>query len=371
MVVAGTPAEEPEPAVGNLPKNSIHPLIFETDQLNYPLPGMSDVMPYRSTVFSSMNRQQLADYRSAWKKHVAAVVQQFQPDLIHSHHVWLLSSMLKDIVPNLPVVTSCHATGIRQMTLCPHLAAEVQQGCAQNDGFFVLHHGHADELEKQLGVSPEQIHIVGAGYNESVFNLQGRSGGTDAKPTIVYAGKYSNAKGLPSLLDAIEILRTSFPNVELHVAGSGDSDEANQLRVRMQQMAPTVVLHGQLSQPELAELLKRSSLFVLPSFYEGLPLVVVEAMACGCRVVCTDLFGVRNQIAPLAGELLSTVALPDMESIDQPVDSQLPDFARRLAAAMEQQLRLVVGEQKTDVLDRFTWASVFDKVEMVWKSFVS
>ena len=96
------------------------------------------------------------------------------------------------------------------------------------------------------------------------------------------------------------------------VAGSGAGEEADRLRTRMLAMAPTVVLHGQLSQAALAELMRTCAVFVLPSFYEGLGLVLVEALACGCRLVATALPGVQEQLAPLLGPALQKVAMPRM-----------------------------------------------------------
>ena len=56
----------------------------------------------------------------------------------------------------------------------------------------------------------------------------------------------------------------------------------------MLSMAPAVTLHGQLNQPQLAVLMRRCGVCVLPSFYEGLPLVLIEAAACGCRIVAAE-----------------------------------------------------------------------------------
>ncbi|MDZ7663922.1 MAG: glycosyltransferase [Desulfotignum sp.] len=45
------------------------------------------------------------------------------------------------------------------------------------------------------------------------------------------------------------------------------------------------IYHGPLSHDDLGDLLRHAHVFVLPSFYEGLPLVLMEALACGCRLV--------------------------------------------------------------------------------------
>ncbi len=364
--VIGVPAEDPNPGVGSLAPDAIYPLVFETPDLPFPVPGMSDVMPYRSTRFSTLDSAQVETYLAAWRAHLAPLVADLKPDVIHSHHVWLMSSILKDVAPEIPVVTHCHATGLRQMALCPHLADRVRAGCRRNDRFVVLHQGHADALVEALEIPPSRVQVVGAGYGDETFDAAGRI----AEPghTLLYAGKYSHAKGLPWLLDAVAALAANKPGLRLHIAGSGAGPEADALRTRMEVM-PEVILHGQVDQPRLAELMRQASVFVLPSFYEGLPLVLVEAAASGCRVVSTDLAGVRELCGAL-GSWLDRVPLPRLERVDEPVDEDLPAFVDALAGALA---RALESSPPCDVpeLALWTWRAVFERVESVWSELSS
>ncbi len=369
-VVVGVPAGEPLPDVGGLPTDKIQPLVFGDAGPPFPVPGMSDVMPYPSTVFSAMTDGQISTYVGTWRGHLTGVIREFNPQIIHTHHIWLVSSMIKDLAPTSPVVTHCHATGLRQMELVPRLAERVRSGCARNDAFVVLHQGHADELGRRLGIGDDRIHIVGAGYREELFHPHGRD--EHRPPALLYTGKFSKAKGLPWLLDAFDNLKTTHPNLVLHIAGSGSGAEAESLRNRMISMAPGVRLHGQLAQSELAELMRRSSVFVLPSFYEGLPLVLVEAFACGCRLVATDLPGIVDELAPRLGDALELVELPVMAGIDTPIEAELPTFVHRLETSLRHALDAgPLGDPAatmSDALAAFTWAAVFDRTERVWKN---
>ncbi len=365
-VVVGVPVEDPHPAVGGLAPGQVHPLVFGTGELDFPVPGMSDVMPYPSTRFSKMTPVQIDTYRSAWRGHLRKVIAEFQPDVIHAHHVWLLSSLLKDVAPGIPVVNQCHATGLRQMTLCPHLSDEVKAGCSRNDRFLVLHRGHAEQLARVLSIPHNRIHVVGAGYREDLFHTHGSEARQDK--ALLYVGKYSAAKGLPWLLDAVERLAERIPGLALHVAGSGAGSEAEALRQRMQAMTPTVVLHGQVEQSKLASLMRRCSVCVLPSFYEGVPLVLVEALACGCRLVSTRLPGVVDQLVPHLGPFIELVPLPRLVGADSPVPEDLPAFVDNLAKSIETALEKPVLDKQglTQALEPFTWSAVFRRVERVW-----
>ncbi len=368
-VAVGTPAHSCHPEVGGLPPDRIHRLNFGVGKLSYPVPGMSDIMPYESTRFSAMDSGLVDGYLTAWRRHIRQLVSTTRPDLIHSHHVWLVSSILKDIAPETPVVTTCHATGLRQMELCPHLAPAVRAGCARNDRFAVLHRLHAQQLCNALGVAASRVHAVGAGFRHDLFH--GRDRATPNPPRLLYVGKFAAAKGLPVLLDAVERLAAKGTPFELHVAGAGTGSEAEGLRRRMDSLGRLLVVHGQLAQLQLADLMRTASVCVLPSFYEGLPLVLVEAFASGCRIVATDLPGIVEQLSPRLGDALELVELPGMAGVDTPKPDDLPDFTTRLAAAIERTLAAPpIGDPsitRPGAVDAFTWEAVFRSVESVWR----
>lgn len=365
-VVIGVPAGGATPTVGDLDSSQIYPLRFETPELPFALPGMSDVMPYPSTRFQDMPPRQLTLYRDAWCQHLRPLLAEFQPDLIHSHHVWLLSSWLKELAPETPIVTHCHATGLRQRELCPHLAADVSRGCARNEHFVVLHRGHCAALKAALGVADSRITAIGAGYREQLFFRD--STVTRTRQTLLYAGKFSFAKGLHCLLDTAVTLRRRFPRLVLHVAGDGAGSEAEHLRQRMRAMSPAVVMHGMLPQAQLAQLMRRCELFVLPSFYEGLPLVLVEAIASGMRAVCTDLPGVATEIAPALGAALVLVPLPTLLSVDEPAPQALPGFIEALADGITEQLDSAGALEPPPGLADFTWSAVLGRVDRIWRA---
>ncbi|MCK9996560.1 MAG: glycosyltransferase family 4 protein [Candidatus Krumholzibacteria bacterium] len=359
------------PVLGNLEPSDIHPVFFagggRDPDLDFPVPGMSDVMPYSSSVWSQLSDKSLAAYRRTWREHLRQVIESFQPDLIHSNHIWLLSSLVKDIAPKLPAVATCHATGLRQMELCPGLKNEVVRGCRRIDRFCVLREDHLRQLAGTLEIPSERITVTGVGYRDELFYPAANSAPRTGE--LLYIGKYSAAKGLPWLLDAVEKLAIDHPDLRLHVAGSGAGPEADRLLSRMETMAPVVVRHGQLDQAALADLMRRCDICVLPSFYEGVPLVLVEAAACGCRIVSTALPGVIEQIAPHLGDRLDLVPLPRLAGIDQPVSEDLPRFVDDLVVALGGALDKGRQTSPPD-LAHFTWDAVFGRVENIWRELI-
>lgn len=366
LALVGLPAGLPAPELSGTP---LRPLRFGTERLPFDLPGMSDTMPYPSRRFASLSTAELAAYRAAWREHLAAAVAELRPRVIHSHHVWLLSALIKDVAPEIPVLTSCHATGLRQAELCPGLAPSVRRGCARNERFLALHAGHAARLAEALEVAAERIDVAGAGYRPEHFHARGRTAGSGR---LLYVGKFAAAKGLPQLLDASERLAAGGVAHTLDVAGGGGGEEGATLEARMAALAPRVTLHGQLEQPELAALMRRCDVCVLPSFFEGLPLVLVEAAACGCRLVATDLPGIRAELAARLGDVLALVPPPALIAVDRPHVEELPGFTARLSAALGAALEAGEAPAGAAAACRdLAWPEVFARVERIWLELAS
>lgn len=364
--VVGTPVEDCEPAVGDLPADRIEPLRFgRGGDLPFAVPGMSDVMPYPSTRFAALSNDELAAYRARWSAHLRGVLTRFAPDVIHAHHAWLVGALLRDLAPQVPIVLHGHGTELRQLELCPHLRDEVTSGCRRADRFALLHDEHARRYRDAYGLGDAQVAVVGAGYRDELFHARGRP--TDPGATIVYAGKLSRAKGLPWLLDAVERLARTRADVRLFVAGGGAGAESDALRERMRSLAPHVVAHGPLEQERLAALLRSAAVFVLPSFSEGLPLVLVEAAAAGCRLVATRLPGIVSGLAGPLGDALELCAPPRMLRVDEPDPRDLPAFVTALAAALERALQRGPVAAPPPGLAQFTWDAVFARVAAVWR----
>jgi glycosyltransferase involved in cell wall biosynthesis len=361
-IVCAAPAHEPAPSVPGVAPERVLALRFGAGDLPFDVPGMSDVMPYPSSVFGALTEAQWAAYERAWRAHLTDAIERARPELIHAHHVWFLSALLHELAPDVPLVVHCHSTGLRQLVrAAPALATRVRAGCRAADAFVVLHDEHVAQLTTALDVPCERVHVVGAGFAPERFHTRGRA----VEPgSVLYVGKLAEAKGVGALLDAATLLATRVPGFRLHVVGGGSGAEAERLRARMAELAPVVVVHGRLDDEPLAERMRRSAVFTLPSFYEGLPLVLVEARASGCRLVASELPGVRA-LQPSLGAALTAVPLPRLE-VDRPHADDLPGFAQRLTDALSIALAAPDLPPRAADLAPYTWAAVFARIERAW-----
>jgi glycosyltransferase involved in cell wall biosynthesis len=131
------------------------------------------------------------------------------------------------------------------------------------------------------------VHVITYGVRLDKFQPQAepRADGFD----VLFAGQVSLRKGIPYLLEAFA--RVKHPDKTLTIVGHVQ-DELRDVLPKLPQDG--VAFTGSLPQSELARRMSASHLLVLPSVEDGLGLVQLQAMACGCPVLATDMTGAED-----------------------------------------------------------------------------
>ena len=96
-------------------------------------------------------------------------------------------------------------------------------------------------------------------------------------------------KGITYLLKAMPEIVSHFPDISLVIAGEGPLEEQLKKEAHTLGVQENIFFAG--PRLDMPELLKLFDLYVLPSLWEGLPMVLLEAMAAGCPIVATDVGG--------------------------------------------------------------------------------
>lgn len=331
------------------------PAFYQSAQMPFPVAGMSDEMPYESTVYSQMSPEMVDNFKQTFLETFRRAVEQFRPDLVLCHHLYLLTALIREQYSGI-VLGVCHGTGLRQLKKNPLEQAYIRTQIKRLDKIFALHQVQKQEIVRLFEIPPERVMVIGSGYNDEVFrdlNLPRKKGG------VIYAGKLSEKKGVLSLLKCMEHIRRP---ITLELAGGAGSAAEKPLVDHLARQCPCpVTFLGKLDQKSLAEAFCENEVFVLPSFYEGLPLVLMEALACGLRVVCTDLPGVKAWMDEnIPGNGIRYVRPPDMKNADEPLPEALPAFERALAREIENSIA-APGGNAVD-LRGVSWAGVCGRI---------
>jgi glycosyltransferase involved in cell wall biosynthesis len=123
-----------------------------------------------------------------------------------------------------------------------------------------------------------------------------RAPSAERPPTVLFVGSWIARKGIATLVEAAAILRARGIAPRFVLAGTG-RDAPQVLACWPPELRPAVTVVPRFDPAQEAALYAGADLFVLPSFFEGQPLALLQAMAAGCCCVASDIGGTRDLIA--------------------------------------------------------------------------
>lgn len=285
---------------------------------------------------------------AAWR-----LVRRERVDVIHAH--WLvpqgLIAALLQWLPGrrVPYVVTSHGADL--YALKGRLLDGIKRFVARRAAAATVVSSAMRERLAALGVPAAHIHVLPMGVD-----LSGRFTPDPAVPRsaheILFVGRLVEKKGLRHLIDAMPLVLAQAPDAFLSIAGFGPEEGVLRQQVRDLGLESKVRFLGAVPQAALPALYRRAALFVAPFVQaesgdqEGLGLVLVEAIGCGCPVLVGDVPAVRDVIE--AEEWIADARRTDV-------------LARRivqLLATVPPQLQADIQAARQALLARLEWTAV-------------
>ncbi|MDO5734635.1 MAG: glycosyltransferase family 4 protein [Eubacteriales bacterium] len=341
---------------------------FESPELPFPIAGMSDVMPYPSTIYHKLEKDQLASWKQAFLKQLEKIKQEQAPELIIAHHLWILTRLLEEVFPEVPIVAISHGTDLRQALQNPGLASKEVGSLDGLDKVFALSSLHIDDIHSLFGVPKQKLIVTGGAFDQELFYPD------DSKPELgdeprrdfrfVYAGKLSEAKGTFELIKAFHRLSKRGLKMRLDLIGQLNPEVEAILNAEPD---AKIRVYDVASQEALAAELRTADCFVFPSYFEGLGLIALEALASGLRMVVNELPTLQEQLNDklLEHPWISWVPLPELEHIDQPKKAAIPGYVESLAEAMLEQYEAAKegpSDSPMELVLEHSWDRLSDRI---------
>ncbi|CUH64773.1 Glycosyltransferase KanE [Thalassovita gelatinovora] len=138
----------------------------------------------------------------------------------------------------------------------------------------------------------DRMHIVHCGVDPERYAGQGDRAGNH----LLFVGRLAAVKGLPVLFEAMTGALEHHPDLRLTLIGDGPERAALEAEAVKAGLADRVEFLGYKSQSEVAGMLQQIDALILPSFAEGVPVVLMEAMAAGLPVVTTQIAGIPELV---------------------------------------------------------------------------
>lgn len=196
-----------------------------------------------------------------------------------------------------------------------------------------------EEVMRRHSIPPGRIHVIPNYVDTDLFRP--REAHTDTTRRVCFVGRLDRQKNLKALIEAMEGL-----DAELFVVGSGRL--RGDLEEEAKRRGVCVRFLGNVPHRRLPEIHNSSSLFILPSHYEGHPKALLEAMACGRPCIGTDVPGTRELIRDGETGLLCGTSADQIRSA---IRHLLDDRALRASLGARAREFVVEGFSLPKVLD--------------------
>jgi glycosyltransferase involved in cell wall biosynthesis len=261
--------------------------------------------------------------------------------------------LLRQHPPDAPLIYTSHHTYRtahgRHIGTAP-MAHFESRGYRLAERIIAVSQSTASSLVNDYQLSRDVISVIPAGVDTGW--LSPPSPGAE-RNTVLFVGRLVPNKGVQYFVAMFRSLAKEYPNLVAEVCGEGilyDAalSAATSLDGRLRML-------GRVSDEELRDAYRRARLFVMPSKYEGLGLVALEAMACGTPVVGLDVPGLRD----LRDTGISLVPAGDQQALHEKVSQLLSDDVRR-------------GELSKQALEavrsNYAWEVVRTRIAEVYRS---
>lgn len=262
------------------------------------------------------------------------VIRKFKPDIVHAHmvHANILARLVRTTTPMAKLICTAHNSNeggyIRQLAYrTTHKLANLTTNVSETA---------VASFEASKAVPKGSMLAVynGVDFNNFVYQSTAKQkiikelGLSFDSQIILAVGRFNLQKNYCNLLNAISILKedSTTPFVLL-IAGDGELRGEVEQSIKTLNISDNVVLLGRRS--DVPILMSACDVFVLSSDYEGLPTVLIEALACQARVVSTDVSGVHE----IVGTYGNIVPIKDPVALAHSIKITLKDTSKNIVGS--------------------------------------
>lgn len=203
----------------------------------------------------------------------------------------------------------------------------------------------------EFGLQEEHVVVIPNGINISQFPFATLD---EKKNQVLFVGSLIARKGPATLLQAMRLVHQDLPDTKLVLVGEGDERAHLEKFIAEHDMADYVCLAGTQTQSAVAELMRESRLFVLPSIEEGQGVVLMEALASGTPCVGSNVGGIPDVVTEDVGRLVEP---GDAHALAEAIRAYLTDAELWQKAS-------AAGRQR--VLEHYDWNHLAGEISAVY-----
>ncbi len=214
-------------------------------------------------------------------------------------------------------------------------------------------------LATRFNIARERITRVFPGTSPEFHGAAPRRSYDRTCIKLIFSGTWIERKGIRQLIEAFSILADRHPGLQLGILGAGAPAESV-LADFPESLRSRITVFPPLSHAECAEVLLDHDVFLLPSFFEGTPLALIEAMCTGIPAITTATCGMKDVVQDGQNGLL--VSPGNSEQIVRSVELIMTDSS----------LRQRLGRQAAgDAAEKYTWKAAAELVDSAYSKLLN
>jgi L-malate glycosyltransferase len=240
-----------------------------------------------------------------------------KPDLIHAHiFMSAFVALIIKIIYGIKFVYTEHSTGFISETL-PWMSVLLTKFALMNTSAVLpVSRDLGNKLSKIY--NNKSLYVIPNTYDEKIFFYKDRKSELKKyKHTFLFVGIVSPIKGLDYFFKALKKAKDDGLDVSMGIVGGSKKDGLDYYNNLQEQLIndnliDDVTFYGQLEKEKIGALMQNTLFFVLPSTYENLPCVIIEAQACGLPVIASSVGGVPEMVGSDQGVLFEAKNIDQM-----------------------------------------------------------
>jgi glycosyltransferase involved in cell wall biosynthesis len=278
-------------------------------------------------------------------------IQQIKPDIVHVQDLsmgipaWLAKKILK---------VSYTVWGQGNDVYCPNYSTRLtNKPILQNaDAILALTEHMRNKL---INIYNTEIYIVPNGidvenYKDTTISPTRKTG----IKNILFVGNLYSIKGVQYLISAMKKIHDEMSDVRLILVGDGEERKRLEELSKQLNMQSYVQFVGKVPHEKVKIFMHQADIFVLPSLSEGLPIVILEAMACGLPIVASRVGGIPDLIKNGVHGYLVKAKMPD-------------EIAEKILILLkDDQLRTEIARTNLELIKEYSWTIIIFKLENIY-----
>ncbi len=274
---------------------------------------------------------------------------------------WFLLRMKKKGMQFPPIGVKFH--GYEMFQISPSIKYSFEKLLLQwpvkwnniNADYVFSYGGKITNIIKEIGVSEDQIIEIPTGIEESWLNKNTVADIGNKPLQFAFTGRYERRKGIQELNSVIEQIHNKY-NITFHFIGP--------IPLEKQLKFKNIIYHGTVMEQEKIKLiLQQADVLVCPSYSEGMPNVIMEAMASGSAIIATDVGAVGTVVDGNNGFLIAPGSKEELKAAIEQIIALPSEKLTSLKRASIQRIKenflwKNVAEQTLKEIHKYTSANI-------------